>query len=69
MALFFFFSSRCLLGGKREADLGLGWRSSRVKQLKEEPYTQKEAEAAAGLGTDNGRIQEQGARKEEMEIG
>ncbi|KAH8653325.1 hypothetical protein BX600DRAFT_440409 [Xylariales sp. PMI_506] len=26
----------------------------RVKQLKEEPYTQKEAEAAIGLRTDNG---------------
>ena len=25
----------------------------RVKQLKEEPYTQKEAEAAIGLRTDN----------------
>ena len=27
---------------------------NRIKVLKEEPYTQKEAEAAAGLGTDNG---------------
>lgn len=27
----------------------------RVKLLKEEPYTQKEAEAAIGLGTDNGK--------------
>ncbi|KAJ3334335.1 hypothetical protein HDU76_000028 [Blyttiomyces sp. JEL0837] len=27
----------------------------RLKVLKEEPYTQKEAEAAVGLGTDNGR--------------
>jgi bud site selection protein 20 len=27
----------------------------RVKQLKEEPYSQKEAEAAIGLRTDNGR--------------
>lgn len=27
----------------------------RVRQLREEPYTQKEAEAAAGLTTDNGR--------------
>jgi bud site selection protein 20 len=26
---------------------------SRVKNLKEEPYTQKEAEAAIGLRTDN----------------
>ena len=27
----------------------------RVKALKEEPYTQKEAEAAVGLTTDNGK--------------
>ena len=27
----------------------------RVRQLKDEPYTQKEAEAAVGLTTDNGR--------------
>ena len=27
----------------------------RLRQLKDEPYTQKEAEAAAGLTTDNGR--------------
>lgn len=27
----------------------------RVKQLKEEPYSQKEAEAAVGLRTDNGK--------------
>ncbi|KAK5151733.1 hypothetical protein BJ546DRAFT_970247 [Cryomyces antarcticus] len=27
----------------------------RVRQLREEPYTQKEAEAAVGLGTDNGK--------------
>ncbi|KAI5460262.1 hypothetical protein BGZ63DRAFT_404742 [Mariannaea sp. PMI_226] len=27
----------------------------RVKQLAEEPYTQREAEAAVGLGTDNGK--------------
>lgn len=27
----------------------------RSKQLKEEPYTQKEAEAAVGLTTDNGK--------------
>ena len=25
-----------------------------MRQLKDEPYTQKEAEAAAGLSTDNG---------------
>ncbi|OCK78566.1 hypothetical protein K432DRAFT_331856 [Lepidopterella palustris CBS 459.81] len=27
----------------------------RVRQLREEPHTQKEAEAAVGLGTDNGK--------------
>ncbi|KAJ3040381.1 Bud site selection protein 20 [Rhizophlyctis rosea] len=30
----------------------------RLKVLKEEPYTQKEAERAAGLGTDNGKGRE-----------
>ncbi|KAI9670196.1 MAG: Bud site selection protein 20 [Alyxoria varia] len=30
----------------------------RLRQLKEEPYTQKEAEAAAGLYTDNGTLNE-----------
>lgn len=29
--------------------------SQRVKQLREEPYTHKEADAAVGLRTDNGR--------------
>lgn len=41
----------------------------RVRQLREEPYTQREAEAAVGLGTDNGeagrRVEE--ARRGEME--
>ena len=41
----------------------------RVKQLKEEPYSQKDAEAAAGRATDNGRSQEQAAGTEEMEMG
>lgn len=27
----------------------------RVRALRDEPYTQKEAEAAVGLGTDNGK--------------
>lgn len=31
----------------------------RVRQLKEEPYSQKEAEAATGLTTDNGRRKEE----------
>lgn len=29
----------------------------RLRMLQETPYTQKEAEAAAGLGTDNGKRQ------------
>jgi bud site selection protein 20 len=41
----------------------------RVKQLKEEPYSQKEAEAAAGLATDNGKTQDQEAGFQEMEMG
>jgi bud site selection protein 20 len=32
----------------------------RLKQLKDEPYSQKEAEAAAGLGRDNRRRDENG---------
>ena len=32
--------------------------NDRLKVLKEEPYTQKEAERAAGLGTDNGKGRE-----------
>ncbi|KAK3718714.1 hypothetical protein LTR37_004933 [Vermiconidia calcicola] len=31
----------------------------RIRQLKDEPYTQKEAEAAVGLTTDNGRKTEE----------
>lgn len=34
----------------------------RVRQLRDEPYSQKEAEAAVGLTTDNGRK----TREEEM---
>ena len=37
----------------------------RVRQLKEEPYNQKEAEAAIGLTTDNGR---KDAEQENMEV-
>ena len=40
----------------------------RVKQLREEPYTQKEAEAAAGLRTDNGNRGDAAAAGEDMEI-
>lgn len=37
----------------------------RVRQLKDQPYTQKEAEAAVGLGTDNGPA---GRRVEEAKM-
>ncbi|KAH8179535.1 zinc-finger double-stranded RNA-binding domain-containing protein [Sarocladium implicatum] len=40
----------------------------RVKQLRGEPYTQKEAEAAAGLRTDNGNRGDAAAAGEDMEI-
>ncbi|RYP40365.1 hypothetical protein DL768_010636 [Monosporascus sp. mg162] len=41
----------------------------RVKQLREEPYTQKEAEAAVGLGTDNeGHHRRTEAADAEMEM-
>lgn len=39
--------------------------TERVKQLQEEPYTQKEAEAAVGLRTDNGDLR---LRKEDGEV-
>ncbi|KAK2062345.1 zinc finger-containing protein [Colletotrichum caudatum] len=35
----------------------------RVKQLKEEPYTQKDAEAAVGLRTDNKGVNNDGPEK------
>lgn len=37
----------------------------RVRQLKEEPYSQKEAEAAVGLTTDNGK---KGTENQEMVV-
>jgi len=37
---------------------------SRVKQLQEEPHSQKESEAAVGLTTDNGKL---GTEKMEVE--
>ncbi|KAH9904568.1 hypothetical protein F4778DRAFT_67666 [Xylariomycetidae sp. FL2044] len=41
----------------------------RVKQLQEEPYTQKEAEAAVGLSTDNKGPQPSGGRtNDEIEM-
>jgi len=40
----------------------------RVKALKDEPYTQKEAEAAVGLRTDNGPRQTARANTQDMEV-
>ncbi|KAI1262005.1 zinc finger protein [Xylariaceae sp. FL1019] len=40
----------------------------RVKALKEEPYSQKEAEAAIGLGTDNSEPQHNTAADHEIEM-
>ena len=39
----------------------------RLRQLKEGPYTQKEAEAAAGLYTDNGTLNDKMAVDDEGE--
>jgi len=39
----------------------------RLKALKDEPYTQKEAEAAVGLYTDNGRVNRNGGDMMEVE--
>lgn len=39
----------------------------RVRQLKEEPYSQKEAEAAIGLTTNNGRQQKEEAMEDAEE--
>ncbi|KAL2106861.1 hypothetical protein VUR80DRAFT_6095 [Thermomyces stellatus] len=40
----------------------------RVKMLQEEPYTQKEAEAAVGLRTDNGNLRKKGENGCEVEM-
>jgi len=40
----------------------------RVKDLKTEPYTQKEAEAAIGLRTDNGPLQAERLQGQGMEV-
>lgn len=40
----------------------------RVKMLQEEPYTQKEAEAAVGLRTDNGNVRHKGEGGGEVEM-
>lgn len=39
-----------------------------MKQLKEEPYTQKEAEAAVGLRTDNGELRRGDVDGDEVEM-
>jgi bud site selection protein 20 len=41
---------------------------NRVKALKDEPYTQKEAEAAIGLRTDNGPRQAAKDTTEDVEV-
>jgi bud site selection protein 20 len=41
---------------------------NRVKALKEEPYTQKEAEAAVGLRTDNGPRMAAKENMKDMEV-
>jgi bud site selection protein 20 len=42
--------------------------SCRVKALKDEPYTQKEAEAAIGLRTDNGSRQAAKENTKDVEV-
>ncbi|KAF2149910.1 hypothetical protein K461DRAFT_296322 [Myriangium duriaei CBS 260.36] len=53
------YCTECAKWFESEANLSQHTRGKphkkRVRQLKEEPYTQKEAEAAAGLSTDNGK--------------
>ena len=39
----------------------------RVKTLQEQPYSQKEAEAAVGLWTDNGRAGDEDMEVDEMD--
>lgn len=46
----------------------MGLTLNRVKALREEPYTQKEAEAAVGLRTDNGPRMAAKANVKDMEI-
>lgn len=40
--------------------------SYRVRQLREEPYSQKEAEAAVGLTTDNGKREDLAMDEDEL---
>ncbi|KAJ1562881.1 ccr4 associated factor, partial [Cladochytrium tenue] len=49
-----------------EAHVQTKLHKKRLKQLKEEPYTQKEAEAAVGLSTDNGALSR--AREAAMDV-
>ncbi len=41
---------------------------NRLKALRDEPYTQKEAEAAIGLRTDNGPRQEAAEKMQDVEV-
>ncbi|KAF1973548.1 hypothetical protein BU23DRAFT_132615 [Bimuria novae-zelandiae CBS 107.79] len=54
-----FYCKECAKWFESEANFEAHYKGKvhkrRVKQLREEPYSQKEAEAAAGLGTDNGK--------------
>lgn len=43
-------------------------RSQRIRMLREEPHSQKAAEAAVGLGTDNGKRSEKAQEDTAMEI-
>lgn len=38
-----------------DSEVALTDTNHRVRQLKDEPHSQKDAEAAVGLGTDNGK--------------
>ncbi|KAF2130007.1 hypothetical protein P153DRAFT_366495 [Dothidotthia symphoricarpi CBS 119687] len=53
------YCKECAKWFESEANLGAHQKGKvhkrRVKQLREEPYSQKEAEAAIGLTTDNGK--------------
>ncbi|ORY15829.1 hypothetical protein BCR34DRAFT_558138 [Clohesyomyces aquaticus] len=54
-----FYCKECAKWFESEANFGKHQKGKphkkRVKKLREEPYSQKEAEAAIGLGTDNGK--------------
>jgi bud site selection protein 20 len=54
-----FYCKECAKWFESEANFGAHRKGKvhkrRLRQLRDEPYSQKEAEAAAGLGTDNGK--------------